>query len=99
MTDGSDFDIDPESGLPCFRWKNQLRYRCPRTWESGAACEYDTYDLAEMRKHIAAPHTQSGKAPKRNDPQPAPVLYDGEGKPLRPSTAVPPEFRGLRFKD
>ena len=85
---------------PYFFWKNQRRFRCPRTWESGTACEYDTYDLEAMRRHIREPHSRTGKVAKRaDDSQPAPMLYDGGGKPLRPGDTVSAEFRGLRFKD
>lgn len=71
--------IDGES-LEVFYWRGQKRYRCPRAWESGARCEYDTYDLTEMRQHLRSPHTRSGAFPKETKVQRTSPIVDEHGE-------------------
>jgi len=85
-----------EDGYEIFYWKGQKRYRCPLRWESGARCEYDTYNLEYMREHVAGPHTYSGKAPAVRRSV-SPVL-DSEGRQIVKETAVPSEFERLHFR-
>lgn len=85
-----------------FYWKGQLRFRCPKQWESGAQCEYNTYDLEALHAHIASPHSRSGKPAKQREQVVSP-LVDHEGKPIvherRAEPEVPEEFRGFKFKE
>jgi hypothetical protein len=62
-------------------WKGQKRYLCPLLWESGAACEYDSYELSQLRDHMKAPHTASGKAPEVQQARVS-MLFDHEGKQI-----------------
>lgn len=79
-----------------FTWKGQKRYRCARKWESGAQCEYDTYDLNELRNHLMEPHNRAGKIPVAPAPRLSPIV-DEKGGPIF-SEEVPEEFQDVRFR-
>ncbi len=93
-----------ENGLEVIFWKGQKRYRCPRKWESGAECEYDTHDLTMMAEHMRGPHTRDGK-PAQSLPKFISPILDASGnqiirevKSVEPDTPVSPEFEHHRFK-
>jgi hypothetical protein len=52
-----------------FIWKGQTRYRCPGFWESGAKCEYDCSDMAQLIGHMRSPHLRT--PPLSTSPMPA----------------------------
>lgn len=93
-------DPNREGDIPIFFWCGQKRYRCPLIWESGAACDYDTYDIDAMRDHIGQPHTASGK-PRTGRATVSP-LFDHEGKQIIHAPIeereIPEQFRNLKFK-
>ncbi len=45
--------------IETFLWKGQTRYKCPRIWEGGIKCDYDTYDLDLLRKHMMTGHVDA----------------------------------------
>lgn len=77
--------------IETFYWKGQLRYKCPLKWESGAQCEYDTYDQNVLRAHMASPHTRTVglKIETQTDIQ--------AGKTFTKESD--PEFESVRFMD
>lgn len=86
-----------EEDFEVFYWKNQKRYRCNLSWESGAKCSYDTHDLALMNEHRNVPHTFDGKpkeAPKKMTVKSK--ILDENGDPFQKE--IPAEFQGARFK-
>lgn len=90
--------VDPETGLEVFYWCGQMRYRCPIIWESGKRCDYDTYELEQMRHHMNGSHNATGEAPKRQIKRVSP-LVDHEGKPIIHEDApLPDELQNLKFK-
>ncbi len=74
-----------------FHWRGQKRYKCNRTWKSGASCEFDAYDLTEMRKHVSQPHGEVVVRLQRTSP-----LVDADGRTIVYGDAA--EVEGLRFK-
>lgn len=91
-----------EHGLEVTLWKGQKRYHCPKKWESGAACEYDTHDLTLMAEHMRGPHTRDGKPPQATPKFVSPIL-DASGKQIirevpSQDETVSPEFEQYRFK-
>lgn len=82
------------SGYESFLWNGQTRYRCKKTWDNGAPCAYDTYDLLSMHDHERTVH---GK--KRGIAPPVPTLFDAAGDLIEreqfESARVPgePEFK------
>jgi hypothetical protein len=91
-------DAKDPSGFEVFHWKGQKRYKCPREWEDGSRCSYDTYDLQQMAQHLRDPHNREGKIPKR--PQKviheSPIL-NSSGKPFL--AEVSPDLRSVKFKE
>ena len=77
-----------------FFFMGQRRYKCNQFWESGAACEYDTYDLQGIIAHIREPHNRSGSAAPRKVVRRSPIL-DAKGEAF----AVEDEkFSNYQFK-
>lgn len=55
--------------IETFYWKGQARYKCPLHWESGAKCEYDSHDLAELRAHMSCGHTRTAGLKVESQPK------------------------------
>jgi len=78
-----------EGDFEIFYLGGQKRYRCNQYWSTGHRCWYDTYDKAELLRHISQPHSETGKRfkPKQQlpvrvvspvlGPDGRPVVYDG----------------------
>jgi hypothetical protein len=49
-------------GFHVVTWLGQKRYLCNQKWESGEACQFDSYDINVTREHAAQPHTYTGRA-------------------------------------
>jgi hypothetical protein len=78
-------------GIETFHWRDQLRYRCPRMWEGGVRCAYDTHDLDALHAHIRTPHNYAGKAERGMDDSLPKHETDA------PSSEVPPELKDVKF--
>jgi hypothetical protein len=63
-----------EGEFEIFYWGGQKRYRCNQYWETGAKCQYDTYDREALIRHISQPHSESGKRKKSAPPPPRTVV-------------------------
>lgn len=92
--------VETEKDFEEFHWKDQLRYRCNRTWESGALCQFDTYDMLAMMDHLKSPHNRSGKFPKQKPTSSVmSSLVDGNGKPIVFAEEPAQEFKDVQFKE
>ena len=76
----------------------QRRYKCNQVWESGAPCEYDTYDLRTLLEHVREPHNRSGKVSERVQRQRESRILDPAGKNIV-VTEPAPEYGAFRFKE
>lgn len=92
------FDTDEATGLKFFTWRGQKRYKCPQNWEGGAHCSYDTYDLASLRKHLAEPHSFTGKQAGRTTQRVSQVLGPN-GESIIVEKPVPDELTGIHFAE
>lgn len=97
-----------DTGLPfeVFHWKGQTRYKCPLSWDSGAPCAFDTFELNEMYKHLQEPHNRTGMTPRKVTKLPSslldadgnPITY-GDGSPVTNTDGSPKEFADVAFKE
>lgn len=95
------YDIDPETGFEVFYYFGQKRYVCSERWASGALCGFDTYELAQMRNHVRAPHDSGIRKTGQNpDPfaKPAASAYilNQSGKPY--DRIADPDLEYATFK-
>ena len=90
--------IDPETGLEFYFFKNQKRYKCPTLWESGARCQFDHYDPRYVLDHSMDPHTKDGKPKPAQQVrlQRASSLVDANGKAILYD--VPDDLKNIGFK-
>ncbi len=90
----SDQSENIEDGISIFHWKNQKRYRCNQVWESGDPCAFDTYDLAELRRHVTEPHNRTGRRAQAQRRVLSPIVGPSGEAIVRDDA----EFRGVAFK-
>jgi hypothetical protein len=80
--------------IETFHWKGQLRYKCPLKWSTGAPCQYDTYDVELLKKHMVSDHTRPNGLEVPVTPQ---SLAD---QPTQDFNKTPdPEFEFVKFKE
>lgn len=95
-------DPNREGDIEVFYWCGQKRYRCPLSWESGAKCSYDTYDLEALKGHLSQPHNATGEQRKTNTRTVVSPIYDHEGKQIVRQEfhdrEVPEHLKHLKFK-
>lgn len=87
--------------IETFIWGGQTRFKCPHTWEGGAACTWNFSDIDELREHMEQPHNRTGKPAQRQVV--VSPLVDQDGKPIvherMKEPDVPLEFQNLKFKE
>lgn len=96
----SDVNNPRENGFEYFFFAGQKRYLCNRTWEGGAKCKYDTYDMEEIVRHASGPHTRSGRPVPKQRQEVSPIL-DSEGRQIvRPHVEreLPPDHDEAFFR-
>jgi hypothetical protein len=76
----------------------QKRYNCPLIWEGGAKCTWNHCTLEELRDHMSAPHTRSGK-PLPGARQVVSPILGADGKQIVHEQTVDEQFQGFKFKE
>ena len=94
-----------DSDIETFLWRGQMRYKCPLHWESGTRCEFNTFSLDELRKHMAQGNHQVLVIPDPNSAMPRisntsqsdaiPPVAEAHTAPGR----IAPEFVDLQFSE
>jgi hypothetical protein len=79
--------------IETFIWRGQTRYKCPRSWASGAKCEFNSHSLELLHKHIASPHGQlSGVKGEFG-------ITGTSKSDVKVPQEVEPEFKDVKFAD